>query len=59
MDKRRATEIASSLDMVNVTYNGSPIYIENVNTAKDTASIHYLDHPQNSQEVSLNQLLES
>jgi small acid-soluble spore protein H (minor) len=59
MDKRRASEIASSPVMIDVTYNGDPIYIENVNPTKDTASIHLLDHPQNSQEVSLTQLVES
>ncbi len=58
MDNKRASEIASSPDMINVTYNGRPIYIETVNSAKETASIHYLNQPQNSQEVSLNQLVE-
>lgn len=59
MDNRRATEIASSADMITVTYNGSPIYIEDVNPRKDTASIHFLNQPGKSQEVSLTQLIES
>ena len=58
MDKRRATEIASSLETVNVTYQGKPVYIEQINAAKDTASVHYLSQPEHSQEVALNQLIE-
>ncbi|MDF2822367.1 MAG: small acid-soluble spore protein H-type [Clostridiales bacterium] len=58
MNRKRAKEIASSPEMMAVTYNGSPIYIEDVNPTKDSASIHYLDQPHNSQEVSLTQLVE-
>jgi small acid-soluble spore protein H (minor) len=57
MDSRRAREILSSSDMVNVTYNGKPIYIENV--VQDTASIHYLNKPEEKKEVPLNDLLET
>jgi small acid-soluble spore protein H (minor) len=59
MDKRRATEIASSPEMVDVTYNGDLVYIENVNSTKDTASIHALNQPANSREVQLTQLIEA
>lgn len=59
MDKRRATEISSLPNMINVTYDGNPIYIEDVNPNKDTASIHFLNRPEYSQEVSLNKLIES
>jgi len=58
MDRRRATEIAASPNMIDVTYNGKPIYIEKISTTKDTASVHYLDQPSNSQEVHLTQLVE-
>jgi small acid-soluble spore protein H (minor) len=58
MNKKRAKEIASSLDMVNVNYNGDPIYIEDINPTKDTASIHLLNQPEYSKEVSLTQLVE-
>jgi small acid-soluble spore protein H (minor) len=58
MDRQRATEVTASLGMVNVTYQGRPIYIEEVNPNKDAASIHYLDQPHRSQEVSLTQLVE-
>lgn len=59
MDKNRAREIASSPEMVSVNYNGRPIYIEDVNPNKDAVSIHYLDQPGYSQEVSLTQLVEA
>ena len=59
MDRKRANEIKSSPDMVNVSYNGEPIYIEDINPNKDTASIHYLSRPENSQEVHLTQLVEA
>lgn len=58
MDKRRAKEIAASSDMVNVTYNGDPIYIESVNDTKNSATIHFLHDPQKKQEVSLASLIE-
>lgn len=58
MDKRRAKEIASSPIMANVTYNGTPIYIESVNDSSETATIHSFNQPKNAQEVSLTSLLE-
>lgn len=59
MDSKRAKDIVASKEMANVTYQGSNIYIEKVNTIKDTASIHFLDRPEYSQEVHLTQLVES
>jgi len=44
--------------MANVTYNGTSIYIENVNAGKNTANIHPLNKPENRQEVSLTNLIE-
>lgn len=58
MNNQRAKEIASSSIMANVTYNGSQIYIESVNETNNTASIHFLNQPENRQEVSLNSLIE-
>jgi small acid-soluble spore protein H (minor) len=59
MDKKRAREIATSNELINVSYDGRPIYIENINPTKDAASIHFLNQPGYSQEVALNQLVES
>lgn len=58
MDKSRAKEIASSPEMVHVTYDERPVYIENVNPNKDTASIHFLNQPHYSQEVNVTHLVE-
>jgi small acid-soluble spore protein H (minor) len=58
MDQKRAKEIASSPVMVNVSYNGTQIYIENVNGKNNSAYIHPLNQPGNRQEVPLTTLVE-
>lgn len=58
MDSKRAKEICVSKEMAHVTYEGSPIYIEKVNENKDTASIHFLNRPEYSQEVHLTHLVD-
>ncbi|WP_070000728.1 H-type small acid-soluble spore protein [Cellulosilyticum sp. I15G10I2] len=58
MDKNRAKEIASCPTMMNVTCNGVPIYIENINEKSNTANIHALDQPERKEEVSLSSLVE-
>jgi small acid-soluble spore protein H (minor) len=58
MDKRRANDIASSPTMINVTHNGTPIYIESVNGKDGTANIHPLNQPKSKQQVPLDSLEE-
>ncbi len=58
MNNQRAKEIASSPVMANVTYNGAQVYIESVNPKNDTATIYFLNQPENKKEVSLNSLTE-
>ncbi|KQL51216.1 spore protein H [Heyndrickxia shackletonii] len=58
MNRQRAQEIASSPVMANVTYNGTPVYIQNVDEKGETARIYPLDQPENEQEVSVNELIE-
>lgn len=58
MDKKRAKEIAASPIMANVTYEGTPIYIQNVDEQNETARIYPLDQPENEHEVPLNSLTE-
>ena len=58
MDKRRAKEIASSPVMINVTHNGMPIYIENIDENSGTANIYPINQPNNKQEVSITNLIE-
>lgn len=54
----RASEIASSPDMANVAYNGSPVYIEKVNELNHTAYIHLLSEPKDQIKVSVTSLIE-
>ena len=58
MNKTRAEEIVSSPVMVEVTYNGVPIYIENVDVNNRTASIHFIESPGTKQQVSIDNLRE-
>jgi len=58
VNKQRAQEIASSPIMANVIYNGTPVYIQNVDENRETARIYPLDQPEKEQEVSVNELIE-
>ncbi|MCJ2147457.1 small acid-soluble spore protein H [Bacillus sp. B19-2] len=58
MNTQRAQEIVESPDMVDVTYNGKPIYIQRVNKQNETARIFPLGQPENEQEVPLTNLKE-
>lgn len=58
MNKQRAQEIATSPVMANVTYNGTPIYIQHVDDQNETVRIYPLDQPDNEQTVPLNSLRE-
>ena len=58
MDAQRAQEIADSVDMANVIYNGKSIYIEHVDQQNGVATIHNLDEPNNKQSVSISKLTE-
>ncbi|EEM86103.1 H-type small acid-soluble spore protein [Bacillus thuringiensis serovar vazensis] len=58
MNKQRAKEIAASPVMANVTYNGVPIYIQNVTENNETARIYPLNEPEKEQEIPLSNLIE-
>ncbi|CAK6477442.1 small acid-soluble spore protein H [Peribacillus castrilensis] len=58
MNAQRAEEIASSPNMVTVTYNEESIYIEHVDKQNGTATIHPLDDPNKKQSVSVTSLQE-
>ncbi|HEY9577882.1 MAG TPA: small acid-soluble spore protein H [Pseudobacillus sp.] len=58
MNKQRAKEIADSPVMMNVTYQGVPVYIQHVDEQNETARIYPLDEPEQEQNVSLNNLEE-
>lgn len=58
MNKQRASEIAASPVMANVTLDGVPVYIQHVDESNETAQVYPLDEPENEQTVSLNSLIE-
>lgn len=58
MDTRRAEEIVSSPVMVDVTYNGSKVYMEKVNQMRNSCVIHYLDSPDKKLNVPVSNLVE-
>lgn len=58
MDPERAKQIAMSPVMANVTYDGNPIYIEQVNESQMTADVHFLDVPTNKKQIPLSDLIE-
>jgi small acid-soluble spore protein H (minor) len=58
MNTQRAKEIAASPVMANVTYNGVPVYIQQVDEKNESARIYPLDQPQNEQTVPVNSLIE-
>lgn len=58
MDKRRAKEISESPVMANVSFNGTPVYIQHVDEGRENARIYPLDHPDQEQDVPLHNLKE-
>jgi small acid-soluble spore protein H (minor) len=58
MNNQRAQEIAASPIMANVSYQGVPVYIQNVDEQNETARIYPLDQPENEQSVPLTSLIE-
>ena len=58
MDAKRAIEISSSQNMISVSYNGEPIYIEHVDQSNGLATVHPLDDPTTKQSVSVAELAE-
>lgn len=58
MNVQRAKEIAASPVMANVTFNETPIYIQHVDDANETARIYPLDQPDRETQVSVAQLVE-
>jgi small acid-soluble spore protein H (minor) len=58
MDAKRAQQILNSEEMIDVTCNGQPVYIESVDSNESKAFIHPISEPTNRQEVSLDSLQE-
>lgn len=58
MNKQRAMEIVNSPDMAHVSYEGVPVYIQNVDEDTEMARIFPLGQTENEQNVPLNSLKE-
>lgn len=58
MDSQRAQEIVSSPHMLNVTYNGTRIYMEKVDPSGQNCTVHYLNKPSKKLDVPLGSLVE-
>lgn len=58
MNIQRAQEIAESPVMANVTYQGIPIYIQQVDQDNETARIYPLNESEHEQEVPVHSLEE-
>ncbi|WP_147535487.1 H-type small acid-soluble spore protein [Bacillus marasmi] len=58
MNVQRAKEICELPELVKVSLNGVPIYIQHVDDRSETARIYPLNDPQNEQEVSFDSLRE-
>lgn len=57
LDLRRAREIIESPNTINVSYQGSPVWLENLNDSSNAAEITLLDRNERIN-VPLNQLVE-
>ncbi|SDH51098.1 H-type small acid-soluble spore protein [Alteribacillus bidgolensis] len=58
MNKERAKEIFHAPEMIDVTHDERPVYIEEVIERNETARIHPMDQPNIIQEVPLYELKE-
>jgi small acid-soluble spore protein H (minor) len=58
MNVGRAKEIAESLEMVSVTYEGSPVIIQHVDDNTKMARIYSKADPENEREVPVLNLIE-
>jgi len=58
MDLKRAKEIIASPVMMDVTYNGTPIYIESITGDNTTAYVHPLNQPNKRQKADIISLIE-
>jgi small acid-soluble spore protein H (minor) len=58
MNIGRAKEILESADMINVTYDGTPVIIQHVDEATKMARIYTRKEPENERDVPVRNLIE-
>ncbi|MCD8509887.1 MAG: H-type small acid-soluble spore protein [Bacillus sp. (in: Bacteria)] len=59
MDAKRAQEIIDAPNMINVNYNGIPVYLKEVNVSNNMATVFPLDEMDNVQEIDVKGLQEN
>jgi small acid-soluble spore protein H (minor) len=58
MNVGRAKEIAESMEMIGVTYEGTPVIIQHVDDNTKMARIYYKSDPETEREVPVLNLIE-
>lgn len=58
MEIERAREIINSIEMINVSFRGIPVYLKEVHSSNQTATVFPLDEMDHEQIVELNGLFE-
>jgi small acid-soluble spore protein H (minor) len=58
MNVGRAKEIADSMDMIKVTYEGTPVIIQHVDESTRMARIYSKTDPENERDVPVLNLIE-
>jgi small acid-soluble spore protein H (minor) len=58
MNTQRAKDICTSGIFAKITFDGVPVYIQNVDEKTETARIYPLDDPETEQEVAISNLVE-
>lgn len=58
MNAKRIQEIIDAPNMINVNYNGIPVYLKEVDENKNIATVFPLDEMENVQEVDVEGLIE-
>lgn len=59
MDEIIAKGLTASPASTNVTYKGMPVFIESIDNAHFTASIHPLNEPNKRQTVNISSLIQN
>jgi small acid-soluble spore protein H (minor) len=58
MKLKRAQEILQSEDSIQVSLQGTPVWIERVDEMNESVTIHYINDPDRSQEVAVTRIEE-
>jgi H-type small acid-soluble spore protein len=59
MDVNRAQQIVAAADKINVTLDGKSVWIDSVDSASNTATVHAEHNPGETRKVAVSQLQEA